>query len=44
VCGRKDPTIVTEEIPLCGGRDRGFAKYRFFLTIQDRSHGKTTNP
>ena len=35
MCGRKDPTIVTEEIPLCGGRDRGFAKYRFFLTIQD---------
>jgi len=27
--------IVTKEIPLCGGRNRGFAKYRLFLTIQD---------
>lgn len=35
MCGRKDPMIITEEIPLCGGRDRGFAKYRLFLTIQD---------
>jgi hypothetical protein len=35
VCDRKDPTIVTEEIPLCGGRNREIAKYRFFLTIQD---------
>ena len=35
MCDRKDPTIVTEEILLCGGRNREIAKYRLFLTIQD---------
>jgi len=38
MCGREDPTLVAKEVPLCGGRDRGVAKYGF--SFNTRSHEK----
>jgi hypothetical protein len=34
--------LVAKEVPLCGGRDRGIAKYEF--SFNTRSHGKIISP
>ena len=41
-CGREDHMFAAKEVPLCGGRDRGVAKYR--CSFNTKSHGKITSP
>jgi hypothetical protein len=42
MCGREDPTLAIKEVPLCGSRDRGFAKY--VCSFNPRFHRKITSP
>ena len=42
ICGIKDPTLATKEIPLYSGHDKGITKYEYF--DNSRSHWKTTSP
>jgi hypothetical protein len=42
MCGGEDPTPAVKEVLLCGGRDRGIAKYE--CSFNTRSRGKITTP